>query len=84
MELDEVFSLTACAVERVVDIFGAAIPDRGDHEADIEAEAGGFDPGGDPALARSPGFGGRHSGAARPVPVRQVGGSMRSGTTDAG
>ena len=43
VEFDQVLSLPAGAVERVVDIFGAATGQRGDDEANIEAERAGFD-----------------------------------------
>ena len=50
VELDQVFSLTARAVERVVEIFGVSFGEVGDDKADIEPQWAGLDPRGDPAL----------------------------------
>jgi len=41
VELDQVFGLTPGAVERVVDPLGTAVLERGDDEADVEAQARG-------------------------------------------
>ena len=39
MLLDQVFGLAACAIERRVNVFRAALLQRGDHITDIEAPA---------------------------------------------
>ncbi len=43
VQLDEVLGLATGAVERVLDVFGAASLERGNDEADIEAEQSGLD-----------------------------------------
>ena len=58
VELDQVFGLTPGAVERVVDPLGTAVLERGDDEADVEAQARGFDARHDPACVCSPRLGG--------------------------
>jgi len=44
MQFDQVLCLTACAVQRLVDVFGRSGLDAGDDEADVEALRGGLDP----------------------------------------
>ena len=68
VELDEVPGLAAGALERVVDMFGAAPLERGDDEADIEPHCAGLDRCDDTPARVAPAFGrivrSRHSGAA--------------------
>jgi len=56
VQFDEVFGLSACAIEGVVDPFGRAAFDVGDDEAGVEPERRGFDAG-DGAPLAAPGFG---------------------------
>ena len=44
MQFDQVLCLTACAVQRLVDVFGRSGRYAGDDEADVEALRGGLDP----------------------------------------
>ena len=51
MQLDQVLSLPARAVERVIDVLGRALGQGSDHIADIHAQRAGLDPGDNAALA---------------------------------
>jgi hypothetical protein len=56
VQFDQIFHLATRAIERVIDMFGRATCDLGDHLANIEPQFSRFDAGADAALG-PPGFG---------------------------
>ena len=56
VKLDQVLGLAPRAVQRIIDIFSAAVAQRGDDKANIETESACLDASGDAALVLSPAF----------------------------